>query len=182
MRTTVAMLSVVALSLGIGVSLAGQPSMPQKPTPEHQKLAYFVGKWTSGGDMKQSPFGPAGKVTSTDACEWFEGGFAVICRNEGKGPMGPVKGIGIMGYDAAQKVYTYYGVDSTAMVMTSVPRGTVQGDTWTYTDESMMGSQTVKSRYVLKVLSPTSYSFKWETQGPDGKWATIMEGTSRKAT
>jgi hypothetical protein len=131
--------------------------------------------------MKQSPFGPAGKFNSTDSCEWFEGRFAVVCRYEGKGPTGPTKGIGIMGYSADQKVYTYYGVDNSAMVMTTVSRGTVQGDTWTYADEGTIGGQKVRSRYIIKVLSPTSYSFRWETQCADGNWTTIMEGASTKA-
>ena len=30
--------------------------------------------------------------------------------------------------------------------MTSVPHGTVEGDTWTYTDEALMGGQKIKSR------------------------------------
>ena len=54
-----------------------------KPSAEHQKLAYFVGTWTSTGEMKPSPFGPGGKMTSTETCEWFDGGFAVVCRSQG---------------------------------------------------------------------------------------------------
>ena len=65
--------------------------------------------------------------------------------------------------------------------MTSVPRGTVEGDTWTYTDESLMGGQKVKSRVTLKTLSPTAYTFTMEIQGPDGKWAPMMEAKSTKA-
>jgi hypothetical protein len=173
--------AVVLISFVAAPGLRGQGGPPQKPGPEHEKLGYFVGKWTSEGEMKESPFGPGGKVTATDNCEWFEGRFAVVCRSEGKGPTGPTKGIGIMGYNADQKVYTYYGIDNTAMVMASVPHGTVQGDTWTYTDESMMGGQKMKSRFVIKTQSPTSYSFTWEMQGSDGKWMPVMQGTSKKA-
>ena len=181
MHRPVWLCAVVLISFVAAPGLRGQGGPPPKPGPEHEKLGYFVGKWTSEGEMKESPFGPGGKVTSTDNCEWFEGRYAVVCRSEGKGPTGPTKGIGIMGYNADQKVYTYYGVDNTAMVMASVPHGTVQGDTWTYTDESMMGGQKVKSRFVIKTQSPTSYSFTWETQGSDGKWMPIMQGTSKKA-
>jgi hypothetical protein len=51
--------------------------------------------------------GPGGKMTSSDHCQWFEGGF-------------------------------------------------------------------------IKELSPTSYSFKMEMQGSDGKWAPMMESTNTK--
>jgi hypothetical protein len=63
-----------------------------------------------------------------------------------------------------------------------VPRGTVKGDTWTYTDESMMEGQKVKSRVTIKELSPTSYSFLMEVAGPDGKWSTVVEATNTKTT
>ena len=64
-RTIAVVVLVVTSSLG---SLAAQ-APPQKPGPEHKKLEYFVGKWTSTGEMKASPFGPAGKITSSDTCE-----------------------------------------------------------------------------------------------------------------
>jgi hypothetical protein len=94
--------------------------------------------------------------------------------------MGPMKGIGILGYSAEEKVYTWMGIDNSGMSMTTVPRGKLQGDTWTYDDESMMGGQKIKSRVTIKELSPTAYTFKMEFQGPDGKWATAMESKSTK--
>ena len=177
MRKTIAMFAILTLCSG-AVAVA-QPTAAPKPTAEHQKLGYFVGNWTTAGEMKPSPFGPGGKVSGTDFCEWFQGHYAVVCRSEGTSPMGPMKGIGIMGYNADEKVYTYYGVDNSPMNMASVPKGTVQGDTWTYTDESMMGGQKVKSRMVLTIASPTSYTMKWEME-QGGKWTTVMEGTATK--
>lgn len=151
-----------------------------RPGPEHKRLGYFVGKWNADGEIKPGPMGPGGKMKSSDTCEWFEGQFSVICRYDGSGPMGPSKGLGILGYNTEEKVYTYYGVDNTNMAMGSVPKGTVQGDTWTYTDESMMGGQKVKSRVTLKELSPTQYTFRMEFQGPDGKWAPAMESKNTR--
>jgi len=94
--------------------------------------------------------------------------------------MGPSKSIGIMSYSPEEKVYTYYGVDNSAMTMASVPRGTVTGNTWTYNDEGSMGGQKYKSRVTIKELSPTSYMFTMEMQGPDGKWAPMMETKNTK--
>jgi hypothetical protein len=173
-------LLVVASAVGFQVLAAAQVPQAQTPGPEHKRLGYFVGKWITEGEMKPSPMGPGGKITSNDSCEWFSGGFAVICHGDGKSPMGPSKSIGIMGYSTEEKVYTYYGADNTMMSMTSVPRGTLQGDTWTYNDESLMGGQKVKSRVTIKELSPTAYTFKMELQGPDGKWAPMIEAKSTK--
>jgi Protein of unknown function (DUF1579) len=159
---------------------AAQGQDPPKPGPEHKRLGYFVGKWNAEGEIKPGPMGPGGKMKSSDTCEWFEGQFSVICRYEGTGPMGPSKGIGILGYNTEEKVYTYYGVDNSNMTMASVPKGTVRGDTWTYTDESTYGGQKVKSRVTIKELSPTSYTFRMEMQGPDGKWTPMVESKNTK--
>lgn len=169
------------LTLSSGIALAQAPgSEAPKPGPEHKKLGYFVGKWTSEGEMKPNPFMPGGKMTSSDSCEWWEGGFSVVCKYEGSSPMGPSKGLGIMSYSSEEKKYTYFGVDNSPMAMASVPLGTVDGPTWTYEDSSKMGGKMVKSRYVITELSPTSYAFKWEMQGDDGAWQTVMDGKSTK--
>ena len=170
--------AIVALS-GVAAVFAQEGGAP-KPTPEHKRLGYFVGNWTTEGTMQPSEMGPGGKTTAVDKCAWFDGGFAVVCQSEGKSAMGPSKSIGILGYSAEEKVYTYTGVDSSGMAMTSVPRGTVKGDTWIYNDESMMGGKKVKSRVTIKEVSPTQYTFKMDMQTPDGKWAPLMESTSTK--
>jgi Protein of unknown function (DUF1579) len=162
------------------IAAAAQAPPAPKPGPEHQKLGFFVGKWTGEGEMKPGPMGPGGKLTSSDSCEWFEGKFAVVCHSEGKSPMGPMKSVGILGYSPEEKVYTYYGVDNSGMMAASVARGTLQGSTWTYNDESMMGGNKVKTRVTIKELSPSAYSFVLEMQGPDGKWAPMMESKNTK--
>jgi hypothetical protein len=181
MRRTFNVLAAYAVVSVAGLQLvAAQAPQAPKPSPEHARLAYFVGKWTSEGEMKPGPMGPGGKMKSSDTCEWFEGRFSVICRSEGTTPMGPSKSIGILGYSTEEKVYTYYGVDNSSMTMASIPRGTVRGDTWIYTDEGMMGGNKVKSRVTIKELSPTAYTFRMEMQGPDGKWMPMMESKNTK--
>jgi hypothetical protein len=172
------------LLTGFAVLLAAGPQLvsgqaPQ-PGPEHARLGFFVGKWRSEGEAKPGPMGPGGKMTSTDNCEWFEGRFTVICRYEGSSPIGPTKGIGILGYNTEEKVYTYYGIDNSNMTMATVPKGTVSGDTWSYTDEATFGGKKVKSRVTIKEISPTSYTFRMEAQGPDGKWMPMMESRNTK--
>jgi hypothetical protein len=181
MRRTIHVLAAGLVATVAGIQfVAAQAPPAQKPGPEHARLGYFVGKWTSEGEMKPGPMGPGGQITGADTCEWFEGHYSVVCRSEGKSPMGPMKSIGILGYNTEEKVYVYYGIDNTAMTMASVPRGTVKGDTWTYTDENMMGGQKMKSRVTIKELSPTSYTFTMEMQGPDGKWMPMMETKNTK--
>lgn len=176
--TAVALFAVLSIA---GVEVAdAQAHHDSKPGPEHKRLGFFVGKWRSEGELKPGPMGPGGKFSGTDTCEWFEGGFSVVCRSEGQMPSGPSRSLGILGYNAEEKVYTYYGVDNTAMTMVSVPKGTLKGDTWTYTDEGTMGGQSFKTRVTIKQLSPTSQSFLMEMQGPEGKWMPVMESRGTK--
>jgi len=181
MRGTLkAVAACIVISAAGAQLVAAQAPPTATPGPEQKRLGYFVGKWTADGDIKPGPMGPGGKMTSSDDCQWFEGGFSVICRSEGKTPAGPSKSIGILGYSPEEKVYTYYGVDNTSMTMASVPKGTVQGDTWIYHDEGTMGGQRFKTRVTIKELSPTAYTFKMEMQGPDGKWMPMMESKNTK--
>jgi hypothetical protein len=153
---------------------------PAKPGPEHQKLNYFVGNWTSEGDMKPSPMGPGGKVTVSEDTQWMEGGFFVVIHSTFKSStaMGNGSGIAFMGYDPQEKVYTYDEFNSWGE--TNHSKGVVEGDTWTWNNEMRMGPQTVKARYTMKILSPTSYTYKFE-MSPDGtNWNLIMDGKDTK--
>ena len=155
-----------------------QMDMP-KPGPEHKKLDYFVGNWTSEGDMKPGPMGPGGKMTMYERTEWMEGGFFVVIHSKFTGGgMGSGTGIAFMGYDPQEKLYTYDEFDSNGEAIHS--KGTVDGDTWTWTNEMKMGPQTMKARFTMKIVSPTSYTYKFE-MSPDGaKWDLVMDGKDTK--
>jgi hypothetical protein len=149
-----------------------------KPGPEVKKLGYFVGNWKSEGEIKQNPFMPAGKFSSNDNCEWFPGGFHVVCHSSGKGPSGPVHGLGIMAYNAEEKAYTYNGIDNSGF--SEAAKGHVEGNNWTYTSEDKMGGKTYHGRYSM-VTSLDSYTFKYETSEDGNNWMVIMEGKTTKA-
>lgn len=167
-------------ALSTAPARSGDPAGKPAPGPENQKLGFFVGEWAAEGDLNPSPLMPGGKFTSHDSCEWFDGGFAVVCRSNSIGPMGPTKGLGILGYSAETKSYTYYALDSGPRSMTTVPRGAEKDGTWIYEDESPMGGRTVKSRYTIRETSPASYSYKWEIAGEDGAWQPILIGKSTR--
>ena len=130
MRTKIIVVGSSAL-LAFGATLAQDAP---KPGPEQKTLGYFAGKWTSEGEMKPGPFGPGGKMTSTDNCEWFAGGFQLVCRGQGGGAMGPMTTLGVIAYNPAEKAYTFYGIDSTGM--TDYSKGKKAGNTWTFTTAS----------------------------------------------
>ena len=92
--------AVVSIAVASAAVLAQTPA--PKPGPEHKRIGYFAGQWSYQGEVTASPLGPAGKVTSTETCEWFAGGFALVCRTKGTTPRGVGTGQSFMSYDPAR--------------------------------------------------------------------------------
>ncbi len=147
---------------------------PPKPGPELGRLEYFVGKWHSTGTMKAGPWGAGGPMSGDDDCAKMPGGFFVVCRSEGSGPMGAMHGLGVMGYDAGKKVYTWNGFNS--MGENESAAGRVAGKVWTYTGEHSMGGSSFQTRYTITEGTAASYDFKAETSQDGRTWSPVMEG------
>ncbi len=173
-KHTVLALAALLTSSWAGAALAQAPAGPPKPGPEHQKLSYFAGKWTSDGEMKPGMFGPGGKFTFTETCEWFAGGFALVCHSEGKIGEATVKGLSVMGYDPSEKTYIYFETNSGGENVFS--RGTVEGDTWTWHNEGKMNGKPTRARFILKQVSADSASYKFEMATGDEPLKLVMEG------
>ena len=174
---TLALLAVVIFAEAVWAQ--APPQMP-KPGPEQKKLAYFIGRWNTEGELKPGPMGPGGKFTSSDQNTWFPGGFFVVLHSNGKSPMGASHEIAFMGYDPEEKVYTYNSFDN--MGEHDVSKGALEGDTWTWNSESKMGGQTMKGKFTIKEVSPTEYTFKFEMSTDGNTWTTAVEGKSTKVT
>ncbi len=167
-----------ALTAGLLSTLALAQPPSRKAGEEEKRIAYFAGTWTSEGEMKASPMGPAGKTSGTETCEWFPGGFHLVCRGEGTGPMGTGKNQSIMGYDPSEKTYTFYMNSSLGDGF--FVRGNVAGKVWTWNFENKMEGKVMKTRVTITEESPTAYSFKMESSVDGGPWTLIEEAKVRK--
>jgi hypothetical protein len=146
--------------------------------PEHKRLAYFAGTWNFSGTAKESPIGPGGPVSFKETCELLDGGFAVVCRSEGKGPTGPTKAISIMTYDVDKKAYTYTSAESNSPVLNAV--GQTQGPTWNWRSEMGTGAQKVIGRVTVKEGGPKAYDFLLEMSMDGKKFMPIIEGKATR--
>jgi hypothetical protein len=149
-----------------------------KPGPDVKKLDVFAGRWTLDGNMKSGPMGPGGPMTESETCEWMDGHFYLLCHSDYKSSMGNGVGLSVMGYAPDDKAYTYREFSSFGEFDDA--RGTLDGDTWTWTDDEKMGSKTVKGRFTMKMTSSTSYDFSFDTSEDGTKWSTVMEGKASK--
>src|SRR5207245_1436420 len=150
-------LTWMALLLGVALSDRVQMEIP-KPTPELKKLDYFAGTWTTEGEIKPGPMGSGGKFTGTNHVQWMDGAFFLVTHSEFNGAMGKGAETSYMGYDSNDKMYTYDSFNTLGEA--DHAKGNVDGDTWTWQSETRMGSQTIKGRLTIKVLSATAYNFK----------------------
>ena len=153
---------------------------PPTPAPELKKLDFLAGDWTTEGTFVPGPPGtPPAKFSTTSHAEWMEGNFFLVENGESNMEgMGKMKEMVVMGYDPDQKMYTYRNFNSVGQSELSL--GTVDGDTWTWTGDEHFGGMTMKGRVTMKVLSPTSYTTKFELSMDGNEWFQAMEAKSTK--
>jgi hypothetical protein len=167
--------------LFVSATVAAQTSaQAPKPGPEHQRLEVFLGKWTQVGEAQASPYGPAGKLTSTDTYEWMPGGFFMLHRWEARQGAVDFKATEILGYDARNRVYTSHLFDNFGN--SGSYKVTQQGNTWASTGDSEVGGKLLKERYTIVFRSPaTSFSLKAEYSTDGAKWLPNFSLTSTRA-
>ncbi|MFZ0735129.1 MAG: DUF1579 family protein [Candidatus Sulfotelmatobacter sp.] len=165
--------SVVLL---MAASALAQMEAP-KPEPELKKLDMFAGSWTLDGNIKPGPMGPGGKVLEKESCEWMQGGFFVVCKvTFTSTAMGNGSGITLMGY--SDKVYSYREFNSWGEFTDS--KGTIDGDTWNWTNDQKTGHMPFQGKFTMKILSPASYNFNYAISQDGTQWNTVMEGKATK--
>jgi hypothetical protein len=171
---------IAAILAGLAAAAPTPAQMPTpKPGPELKKLDYFAGMWKMEGEMKPGPMGPGGKMTMTEEDKWMDGNFFLVSHSKFESPtMGGATAIAFIGYNPDQKAYTYDEFNSMGAAEHST--GTLDGSTWTWLGDQKMGENTIKGRFTMKILTPTSYSFKYE-MSPDGTtWNDVMDGTASR--
>lgn len=179
MKRALVLLAVCTILMAL-TSQAQAPQGPPKPGPELKRLAYFVGTWKTTGEMKPGPFGPGGKMTSTDKVEWMKGGFFTVTHSAGMSSMGSGQETSFTGYDPNEKVYTYHAFNSMGEAIAA--KGTVTGDTWNWTTEEKAGGNTTNIKVTIKEVSKNEYTFKMEFSQNGGAWSTLAESNSTRVT
>jgi hypothetical protein len=142
-------------------------------------LGYYLGTWKGEGETKGGPFGPAGKLSSTTTCEWFNGGFQLVCRGEEHGPTGTRKFLSIRAYDEKAKAYTEYGISSLGDSEYQTG-GTMVGNKRIFVFDMNSPGKPTKLRYTEVQVSPTFYTYQAEASTGGGPWTTIAEGKVTK--
>ena len=76
------------------------------PDPELKKMQAFSGDWTYEGEAKPTPFGPGGKFSGEQHCEWILNGFALQLSAVEKSANGTVRSLEIDTYDPRTRTFS----------------------------------------------------------------------------
>ncbi len=87
---------------------------------------------------------------------------------------GTVTELSIMGYDPGEKTYVYFETNSYGESFFA--RGTEQGGTWTWTNESKMNGKALHTRFTMKQVSGDAATYNFEMSAGDEPLKVIMEG------
>lgn len=176
MNRRIALLSFLILMAVSAVAQMGGP-----PGPEVKKLDYFAGTWTTDGTVASGPWGAGGKFTATTTTEWLPGSFFLQSKTDSQMPAeigGEDKATMIMGYDTQQNTYTSDRYSSQGQHVLS--KGTLSGDTWTWTNTTNYGGMDIQGRMTIKIVSPTSQTMKYEISIDGKNWMPFMDGKVTK--
>ena len=176
MNRRIAFVPILILAAASAWAQMGVP-----PGPELKKLDYFVGSWTTEGTVAPGPWGMGGKFSASGSWEWMQGNFFLQGHADFQMPPevgGNGKDVMFMGYDTDQNTYTHDSFNSMGRHQAS--KGTLSGDTWTWTSSANYAGQDIQQNMTMKVLSPTSYTVKFEISLDGKNWMTFMDGKATK--
>jgi hypothetical protein len=172
-RHSTVLFAIVILSAGL---ITGQTTS-ESQKPGREKLNYFAGTWTVEVHMAAGAFGSR-SFFGRENNEWISNGSLLVSRQEGDVGLNG-GGLGVLGYNAQNKAYTYHVVKNTGE--TEDLKGTFEGRTWTWTSvETGSSSGRAKTRVTMQELSSTSYLLRVETSLEGREWSTVMEGKASK--
>jgi len=169
----------VSLLLLFAVSVQAQTE-PPKPAPELKKNAeVFVGDWTLEGEAKETPLGPAGKVSGKLTIRWVLNGFFQEWKWVEKHVFGDIETIELNWYDAAAKSYPYQGFQDNGDLYSG--SATVSGNVWNFSGVQNHNGIEYKTRGVITIVSDgVSFTLKVEISTDGKTWTPWAESKFTK--
>ena len=128
-------------------------AQPPRPGPEHARLAPFVGRWKTAGEVLASAATPELEIVGIDEYEWMPGGFFLLHRVDVRIGGERVQALEIIGYDAERGSYFMRSFDSqggTGEMQARVRDGgtwTFEGDAERFTGTFSDGGETLSGRW-----------------------------------
>ncbi len=184
-KTTLLLCTLVLTGLSFHLSAQQMDENAQKawmnymtPGDVHKMLAKSDGQWNEDVTWWMTPGGQPMKSKATCTNTMILGGRYQQSMNKGDMMGMPFEGMGLLGYDNAEKVFNYTWVDN-------MGTGTMNmKGTWDDASKSInftglmvdpMSGKEVAVRQVFTITDDNNQMLKMYTPGPDGKEFETME-------
>ena len=147
------------------------------PNENHKILDSFVGNWNYTVKWWMSPGAKPEVSKGTSDVKWIIGGRFLKQSAQGKSMGQPFKGMGITGYDNAEKQYNSIWIDNmgTGMMMSKGnydPSTKTLVEKGTFTDP-VEGEKSYRG--VTTIINKDKYTYEMYISGPDRKEFRMME-------
>lgn len=163
-------LTICVVAVGMNISVFAQPA---KPDPELRRLeTLFLGTWK----VVRTPVAAGEVMSAVRNCEWFSGGFQLVCNSEIEVGGGKIKGLSITSYEPTTKRYARYSISSSG--------GQPEIWTGTYENENIVWSTKfsadAETRITTKCESPTRCTIVFDESENGGPWKIWSTGRATK--
>ena len=171
-------MKVVALAVGLtlflfAVALQAQAPGP-KPAPELKKMDVWTGQWTYEGEAKESPFGPAGKISGKVTIRWILNGFYQEWRTVEKAVSGEIETIEFDWYDPATGSFPYQGFQNNGDSYSGIAK--MSGNIMSISGVSRLKEKQYHFRGVNTFAADgKSVAFKMEASTDGKNWTPAVE-------
>jgi len=149
--------------------------------PEMKALSPLLGHWAIEGTVVMDAKGSAVPMKAMQGCDWFAGGYAVVCRTTGTMGGATNESASFMYYDHLRKGYVNTAVGS-LKDSTGSGRLVITPESFVFTSEFMLEGKPAKDRMTLSNMTPEGGTWKYELSMAGGPYKAAGEGKYTKAT
>lgn len=159
--------AATALALAAGFLLAASspaqaPITPMTPSEPHERLAFFIGRWTIVDMPPEQDF--------IEVCDWLGSGRRhVVCRSRWQATSGPREGLSIFSYRQSDAAYVYQGFRPSGGVQTLHGRAAADGSGFEFWGEEGAGADRTRTRVQITTVGDGRFRFVARTASGDSE-------------
>jgi len=182
-------LALVSLLLGMTTACSAPPMsleamkarMPPRP-PELDTLQMLAGDWTTDGHVQFIGMDEPIATTGTSSARWeCDRRFLIDRSDYDMGPLGPMKGVSVWGWDPQRKEFAFWWFDGFGESASDTARYDKSAKVWHITTNGQSTRCNVKNRGTIRMVDENTLEWTWEQFSAWGfpKYAD-MNGVSRR--
>jgi Protein of unknown function (DUF1579) len=165
----------VILLAFVSVAFAQRLPDPIGRSGELGALNAFVGKWKTSGEMFETNYSHAQKLSSVMTCEWAPNHQFLISDQILHSPEGKKDQLGIYGYDPQSKQYYSYAFFATGGPP-YISHPEITGNVWTYNGVFKGATGAVKTRTTNTFVDKDTVVFETQYSEDGTHWVTMLTG------